>query len=149
MALSVSSSDWGSPTPQQRRNTQWEAWGENSKDHQVYNPMNNSRDNTSSPDSNEHSSEHKYNDRWESWELGDPDSHPEKDESHNLFRNSRPGTPSPDSSEHSTENKYDDRWDKWELEDTDGYPGNRKIITTGDVARWKAQIWIASSESVI
>jgi hypothetical protein len=122
MALSVSSSDWGSPTPQQRRNTQWEVWAENSKDHQVNNPMNNSRDDTSSSDSNEHSSGPKYDDRWESWELGDPDSHPEKDESHNPFRNSRPGTPSPDSNEHSTENKYDERWDKWELEDPDGYP---------------------------
>jgi len=121
MSSSVSSSDWGSPTAQQRRNTQWEGWGENSKGNQIIDPLNNSRANASSPDSSEHSSEHKYDDRWDKWEPEDPYSHPKRDESHSPFRNSRPNTPSPDSSESASEHKYNDLWDKWELEDPNSH----------------------------
>jgi hypothetical protein len=57
----------------------------------------------SSAESSKHPLEQKYDDRWEKWELEDPDRH------------------STDSSQHSTEGKYNDRWDEWQRENTDGY----------------------------
>jgi hypothetical protein len=122
MALSDSSSDWGSPAEQRRCNTKWEGWGENSGGYQVNNPMNDSRANDSTPDLNEQPSEDKYNDRWERWELEDLDDHPEEVRNHNPFINAKPSTPSGNSSEHSSEHKYNDRWDKWEPEMTDRDP---------------------------
>lgn len=120
MALSVSSSDWS--IPPQKNNIQWELWEEKSNSHQAHNSMNDSRANTSSSDWSQYSSEHKYNHRWEQWELEDAESHhirPEIDESHDPFGNSRAGTPSSDWSPRPSERKYDHHWRHCAMEGSD------------------------------
>ena len=106
------------PPQQQRYNSQWEKWEENSDGQQAHNL----RSNTSSLDWSQCSSEHQYNYKWEDWDVENQFSHlsyHQKDESHNSFGNSRPSTFSSDWSAHSSEQNYNSQWEHWAIESFD------------------------------